>query len=47
MHMYKCLGCGKVIKIDLASSGKIICPSCGYRIVEKMRPKVAKKIEAV
>jgi len=44
--MYKCLGCGRMVKIELATASKIICPSCGYRILEKMRPPVAKKIMA-
>ena len=44
--MYKCLGCGRSIKIELASAGKIICPSCGYRILEKERPKTVKKVMA-
>ncbi len=44
--MYKCLGCGRTVKIELATATKIICPSCGYRILEKERPKVAKKIQS-
>jgi DNA-directed RNA polymerase subunit RPC12/RpoP len=45
--MYKCLACGKPVKIELATAMKIICPSCGYRILEKERPKVVRKIESV
>ncbi len=44
--MYKCLGCGRSVNIELATANKIICPSCGYRILEKNRPAVAKKIMA-
>ncbi len=42
--MYKCLGCGKTVDIDLSKVTKIICPSCGYRILEKDRPKLVRKI---
>lgn len=45
--MYKCLACGRVIKIDLATATKIICPSCGYRILNKERPKIVRKIESL
>ncbi len=45
--MYKCLGCGKTVKIDLATAPKIICPYCGYRILEKERPKLVRKVESV
>jgi DNA-directed RNA polymerase subunit RPC12/RpoP len=42
--MYKCLGCGRSVDIDLSTAAKIICPSCGYRILEKDRPKLVRKI---
>jgi len=45
--MYKCVGCGKIVKLDLKTARKIICPACGYRILEKERPNVAKKIHSV
>lgn len=45
--MYKCLNCGKEVKIELKSAKKIICPYCGFRIIEKVRPGVGKKVEAV
>ena len=45
--MYKCVYCGKTVKIDLKTAKKIICPSCGYRILEKDRPSVVKKVPAV
>ena len=45
--MYKCLNCGKKVKIELKAAKKIICPYCGYRIIEKVRPPVAKHIRAV
>ncbi len=45
--MYKCVYCGKDVKIDLKTAKKIICPSCGNRILEKDRPRVVKKIMSV
>ncbi len=45
--MYKCVCCGRPVKIDLATAKKIICPACGYRILEKERPKVIKKVYSV
>lgn len=41
---YKCLNCGKTIEIDLQKAKKIICPYCGYRILEKSRPPVTRKV---
>lgn len=46
MDAYKCISCGKRISIDLKSVKKIICPFCGYRILEKVRISVAKKVMA-
>lgn len=45
--MYKCLGCGRTVDIELATATKIICPSCGYRILTKERPKIVKKVYSV
>jgi DNA-directed RNA polymerase subunit RPC12/RpoP len=44
--MYKCLNCGKEVNIELKTAKKIICPYCGFRIIEKVRPKVRKRVEA-
>ncbi len=44
--MYKCLNCGKDVEIDLEKAKKIICPFCGYRILEKSRPPVLKRVHA-
>lgn len=44
--MHKCVCCGRAVKIDVRTAKKIICPSCGYRILEKERPKVVKKVMA-
>ncbi|MCK4497490.1 MAG: DNA-directed RNA polymerase subunit P [Candidatus Aenigmarchaeota archaeon] len=42
--MYKCLNCGREVKIELKTAKKIICPYCGYRILRKTRPNVVKKV---
>ncbi len=42
--MYKCLNCGKEVRLELKTAKKIICPYCGYRIIRKDRPKVVKKV---
>ncbi len=44
--MYKCLGCGRKIEIDLRTTKKVICPFCGYRIIKKTRSAVIKKVQA-
>ena len=46
MLTYKCTGCGKKINTDLKTSKKIICPYCGYRIIEKIRAKTVKKVSS-
>ncbi len=43
---YKCLNCGKDVDVELQKAKKIICPYCGYRILEKKRPTTAKKVMA-
>jgi DNA-directed RNA polymerase subunit P len=41
--MYKCVKCKKVVsKLE----DKIRCPYCGFRIFVKLRPKVAKRVQA-
>lgn len=47
MSEYRCLNCGKEVKIELKSAKKIICPFCGFRILFKERPEVLKKVEAL
>jgi len=42
--MYKCLNCGREVKVELKTTKKIICPYCGHRILRKTRPKVIKKV---
>lgn len=41
---YKCVSCGKLITMDLKTAKKIICPYCGYRIIEKVRGKSVKRV---
>lgn len=43
---YKCLNCGKDVDVELQRAKKIICPYCGYRILEKKRPTAAKRVMA-
>jgi len=43
---YKCLNCGKDVDIDLQKAKKVICPYCGYRIIEKNRPTAMKRVIA-
>ncbi len=45
-HIYKCLKCGKDIEMDINTTKKVICRYCGYRILEKRRPKTKKRVEA-
>jgi|PlaIllAssembly_1097288.scaffolds.fasta_scaffold1682007_2 DNA-directed RNA polymerase subunit P len=45
--MYKCLNCGKNVDANFKTAKKVICPHCGYRILVKARPKVARKVKAV
>lgn len=44
--MYRCMHCGKRVETDIKKAKKIICPSCGYRILLKERPPVARKVES-
>lgn len=44
--MYRCMGCGKSVEIELRTAKKVICPFCGYRILTKTRPTVIKKVRA-
>ncbi len=43
---YKCVSCGKKIEMDLKTVKKIICPYCGYRIIEKLRGKTVKTVSS-
>jgi DNA-directed RNA polymerase subunit RPC12/RpoP len=44
MSDYKCVNCGKGVELELETAKKVICPYCGHRIIEKMRPKIIKKV---
>jgi len=41
---YKCLRCGKVI--DELPEGIIRCPSCSFRVLEKIRAEVVEEVKA-
>lgn len=43
---YKCIYCKKMIELDL-NKNKILCPLCGYRIIEKVRSEGVKRVDAV
>ncbi len=43
---YRCLNCGKEMEMDFATLKKVICSYCGYRILEKIRPKIVKKVDS-
>ena len=43
--LYKCVDCGKEVNMELKSAKKIICPSCGYRILKKVRPTKSVKVK--
>jgi len=41
---YKCVRCGKVI--ENLPEGIIRCPSCSFRVLEKVRAEVSKEVKA-
>ncbi|HDD46135.1 MAG TPA: DNA-directed RNA polymerase subunit P [Candidatus Aenigmarchaeota archaeon] len=43
---YVCMNCKKTVEIDLERVKKLICPYCGFRIFEKKRPSIPKRIIA-
>ncbi|MBI4020514.1 MAG: DNA-directed RNA polymerase subunit P [Candidatus Aenigmarchaeota archaeon] len=43
LAFYRCLNCGKDVKLDLRTAKKIICPFCGYRILRKTRSGIGSK----
>jgi DNA-directed RNA polymerase subunit RPC12/RpoP len=45
-NMYRCLNCGKDVDVNIEKAKKIICPYCGYKIIQKKRPNVAKRVIA-
>ncbi len=42
--MYRCYMCKKII--EKIEENRIICPYCGCRILEKVRPPIAKILKA-
>ncbi len=46
--IYKCLRCNKIFsKEELETLPGVRCPYCGYKIVIKLRPPVAKRVKAI
>ncbi|MBI4181523.1 MAG: DNA-directed RNA polymerase subunit P [Candidatus Aenigmarchaeota archaeon] len=45
--LYKCINCGKEVDLDLKAAKKVQCAYCGYRILEKIRPPVVKRVQAM
>lgn len=45
--VYECIQCGsKITSEQLSIMLGIKCPSCGYRVLKKMRPPIVRKIKA-
>lgn len=45
---FKCLRCGHTFKGEqMITRDRVVCPVCGYKIVAKIRPPIAKRIRAV
>lgn len=44
MARYKCVRCGK--QMESLPEGSIRCPSCSFRVIEKIRPAVAAEVSA-
>ncbi len=45
--IYKCMHCGKQVEIDLKKTKKIICQFCGFRIIEKPKTGISKRVQAI
>ena len=44
---YKCIQCATVITSDqLSTMLGIKCPTCGYRVLRKLRPPIVKRVKA-
>ena len=41
--VYKCANCGK--EVTTIAEGMVRCPSCGYRVLYKLRDPIAKTIK--
>ncbi len=44
MARYKCVRCGK--EIESLNEGPIRCPSCSFRVIEKIRAPVVTEVSA-
>lgn len=45
--MYRCILCGKDVEIDIINVKRVQCPFCGNRVLEKKRPNIIKRVNAV
>jgi len=46
--IYRCMRCGRVFsKLEMETLPGIRCPYCGFRIVEKIRPAIPKRVKAL
>jgi DNA-directed RNA polymerase subunit P len=45
--IYECINCNfRVTSEELATLPEVKCPSCGYRILRKLRPPIVKHVKA-
>jgi len=45
--LLECMSCGaKTTAEQLAITPEIKCPSCGYRVLKKIRPPIVKTVKA-
>ncbi|RLI29684.1 DNA-directed RNA polymerase subunit P [Candidatus Bathyarchaeota archaeon] len=45
--VYRCIRCGKTSSYEsIIGMPDFKCPHCGYRILEKVRPPVVKRVKA-
>jgi len=45
---YKCLKCGLTFKgEELILRDRIACPRCGFKVIQKVRPPVVKRVKTV
>jgi len=42
LSQYKCVRCGRVV--ENLPDGPVRCPSCSFRVLEKMRSEVVKEV---
>jgi DNA-directed RNA polymerase subunit P len=46
--LYECVRCHKrFLGEQIAERGVIKCPECGYRVIKKVKPPIAKRVKAI